>query len=230
VTPAEAGPATYVLIPGAATGPWYWDLLTTELRERGQQVVAVDLPCDDDSAGLAEYVDAALAAIGGRPCLVVVGHSFGGFTAPLVCARVQVELLVMLQAMVPAPGEPPGEWWASTGHAEAVREQGGAGSLTDTYFHDVPPALAAQALDRARTQSGTPMGEPWPLETWPEVPTRFLLCREDRFLPAALMRRVVHERLGIVPDEIDAGHLPMLARPQELAERLEAYRVEVMDP
>ena len=38
------------------------------------------------------------------------------------------------------------------------------------------------------------------------------------------MRRVVRERLGITPDEMDGGHLPALSRPKELAERLEAYR------
>ena len=38
------------------------------------------------------------------------------------------------------------------------------------------------------------------------------------------MRRVVGERLGIVADEMDGGHLPALSRPKELAERLEAYR------
>jgi len=40
------------------------------------------------------------------------------------------------------------------------------------------------------------------------------------------MRRVVRDRLGITPDEIDGGHLPALARPKELVERLEAYRTE----
>jgi hypothetical protein len=56
------------------------------------------------------------------------------------------------------------------------------------------------------------------------VPTRFLLCRDDRFFPAEFMRRVVRERLGITPDEMDGGHLPALAHPQELVERLEVYR------
>ena len=58
---------------------------------------------------------------------------------------------------------------------------------------------------------------------WPDVPTRFLLCRDDRFFPADFQRRVVKERLGITPDEMDGGHLPALAHPEELVERLEAF-------
>ena len=90
--------------------------------------------------------------------------------------------------------------------------------------HDVPPALAAEALSRARDQAETPALEPWPLDAWPDVPTKYLLCRDDRFFPAEWMRGVVRERLGIAPDEIDGGHCPALSRPRELSERLEAYR------
>lgn len=61
-------------------------------------------------------------------------------------------------------------------------------------------------------------------EAWPDVPTKFLLCRDDRFFPADFMRRVVRERLSITPDEIDGGHLVALSRPKELADRLEEYR------
>ena len=68
------------------------------------------------------------------------------------------------------------------------------------------------------------LGEHDRLPAWPDVPTRFLLCRNDRFFPADFMRRVVQERLGITPDEMESGHLPALSKPKELAERLEAYR------
>ncbi|MBC6459488.1 alpha/beta hydrolase [Actinomadura sp. HBU206391] len=221
--------ATYVLIPGGGCSPWYWRPLAAELRERGHDVVAVDLPCDDDSAGLTEYADTAVDAIGDRTDLVMVAHSLGGFTAPLVCDRVPVGLLVMLQGMIPSPGEAPGDWWANTGYEQARREQAredgtAPGDVADDFFHDVPPDLVAGAKQSAREQSATPFAEPWPLKAWPDVATRFLLCSDDRFIPAGLMRRVVRERLGIIPDEIATGHMPMLARPKELAERLEAYR------
>ena len=107
--------ATFVLIHGAASDGWYWHLVVTELKARGHDAVAPDLPCDDDSAGLAEYADTVVDAIGDRSDLVVVGQSLGAFTAPLVCERVPVRLLVLVAAMVPSPGEPPGAWWANTG-------------------------------------------------------------------------------------------------------------------
>ncbi|MGH2729699.1 MAG: alpha/beta hydrolase [Actinomycetota bacterium] len=222
---------TYVLIHGAGGSAWYWHLLEAELREWGHDVVAMDLPCDDDSAGLSEYVDVVIDAIGDRTNLVVVAQSFAGFTAPLVCDRVPVNLLVMLTAMIPLPGERPGDWWANTGYEHAKRAQaerdGRAADededLIDAFFHDVPPDVTAEAIKGERVQSGTPFEKAWPLAAWPDVPTRFLLCRDDRFFPADFMRRVVRERLGITPDEIDGGHLMALSRPKELADRLEGY-------
>ena len=56
-----------------------------------------------------------------------------------------------------------------------------------------------------------------------DVPTRVLISRGDRVLPVALQRTVATERLHLVPDEIDGGHLVALSRPGELADRLKAY-------
>lgn len=230
--------ATYVLIHGAGSDSSYWYRVVPLLCARGHDVIAPDLPCDDDSAGLAEYAEAVADAIGDRTGLVLVAQSLAGFTAPLVCERVSVDLLVMLVAMVPSPGESPGDWWANTGHARAKREQDEReGRPTDapfdpmvTFLHDTPPDVLSEVLARGepRRQSDTPFEKPWPLRAWPDVPTRFLLCRHDRFFPATFMRRVVKERLGITPDEMDGGHLPALSRPQELVERLEAYRRELL--
>jgi pimeloyl-ACP methyl ester carboxylesterase len=228
--------ATYVLIHGAGSDSWYWHLVVPELRSRGHDVIAPDLPSDDDSAGLCEYADVVTDAVGDRTDLVVVAQSLGGFTAPLVCDRVPVGLLILVAAMVPVPGEPPGDWWANTGWEQARLEQaerdgrptGGDFDVMVEFFHDVPPEVTAEAMARGeRKQSGTPFEKPWPLAAWPDVPTRFLLCRQDRFFPAEFMRRVVPARLHITPDEMDGGHLPALARPKELADRLEAYRTGV---
>ena len=226
--------ATFVLIHGAAGSAWDWHLLVPELQQRGHDVVAVDLPCENDSAGLPEYAETVVDAIGERQDLVVVAHSFAGFTAPLVCERVPVRLLVLLNAMVPAVGESPGEWWEITNHAEAQRRAAEAEGVSPEtaddllylFFEDVPPDLTAEAMRRERRQSGTPLEKPWPLERWPDVPTRVLLSRHDHFFPRDFMRRLAQERLGSTADEIDGGHVVALSRPRELAERLEGYARE----
>jgi pimeloyl-ACP methyl ester carboxylesterase len=222
--------ATFVLIPGAGSDSWYWHLVVPLLAAAGHDVVAVDLPCEDDSAGLEEYVEAVLTAIGDRTDLVLVAQSMGGFTAPIVATRVPVDLIVLVAAMVPLAGEAPGEWWEATGLAQDSRafalEEGrdpGAFDVLVTFFHDVPPSVVDEAGAHELQQSGTPGEKPWPLDAWPDVPTRFLLCRHDRMFPPAFQRRIVRDRLGIVPDEMDGGHLPALARPEELAARLLAY-------
>lgn len=222
--------STYVLIHGAGDGGWYWQLVEAALHERGHDVVAPDLP-DDESSGLSEYADTVVEAIGDRKDLIVVGQSFGGFTAPLVADRLPVDVLVLVTGMIPSPGEAPEDWWANTGYAEAVREQaamdGGLTGNDDPYisfYHDVPRELADEAMTRERTHpSGASMAPPWPLREWPKVPTRFVLCTEDRFFPPAFMRRLVRERLNITPDEITAGHCPALSRPVELAGILNGY-------
>jgi pimeloyl-ACP methyl ester carboxylesterase len=214
--------ATFALIHGAGDVGWYWHLVEAELRERGHDVVAPDLPCEDDSAGLLDYRDTVLEAIGDRTRLVVVAQSSGAFTAPLVCDERACELLVLVAGLVPAPGEAAKDWWANTGYDREEHEE--YEDEIALFYHDVPPELAAQALKRARSQSDTPSREPWPLKAWPDVPTRFILCRDDRLLPATFLRRVVRERLRITPDEIDAGHCVALSRPRELSDRLESYR------
>lgn len=216
--------ATFVLVHGAGDVGWYWHLVEAELRARGHQAIAPDLPCDDDSAGLSEYADTVVAAIGDRTEVVVVAQSFGAFTGPLVCDRVAVGLLVLIAPMIPAPGEAPADYWAHTRYDDEARER--YDDAVALFYHDVPPALAAEALSRAPDQSEARMGEPSPLRAWPEVPTKVLICRDDRLFPAGFLRRVARERLGITPDEIDGGHTPALSRPHDLVDRLEAYAAE----
>jgi len=154
----------------------------------------------------------------------VVAQSLGGFTAPLVCERVPVKLLVLVAPMIPAPGEATADYWANTRYGQEGQER--YEDDIALFYQDVPPELASEALKRSRAQSEARLGEPSPLAAWPDVPTRVLLCRDDRLFPAAFVRRVARERLGITPDEIDGGHTPALSRPKELAERLDAYAVE----
>lgn len=203
--------ATFALIHGGGGSSWDWHRVAHELRGRGHDPVAVDLPIEDEAAGWKEYAATVVDAIGARRQVVVVGHSLGGFTAPLVPA----DLLVLVAAMIPAPGELFDDWWVDSGYEES--------GLDDVFYHDVPPPLAAEAKRRERREVARALREPWPLDAWPTTPTRYLLCRDDRMFTAAWARRHARERLGIDADEMDGGHYVPLSRPRELAERLDAY-------
>ena len=226
--------ALFILVHGAGDTGWSWHRLAAVLRERGHEVIAPDLPGDDESLTLTDYADAVVAAADARRGGVVVGHSFGGFTAPIVAERLAADVLVMLAAMIPEPGERPDEWWSNTGFEDAVAAQAARdGGLTGNddphigFYHDVPRGLADEAIGRERAHpSVASMAVPWPLTAWPSVPARFVVCTEDRFFPPAFLRDLARKRLGIVADEIEGSHCVALSRPEELASMLIAYAQE----
>ena len=215
--------ATFAIAHGAGDVAWSWHLVVAELEKRGHEVVAVDLPSEDEDATLSDYTDTVVQAVGERDDVAVVGHSLGAYTATLVADRLDAKLLVLVSGMIPRPGETASEWWSNSGYAELPEPPRDEIAL---FLHDVEPGLAAEALRRSRDQAGRPMDEPWPLDSWPEVETRYLALRDDRCFPAAFMREMARERLGIEADEMPGSHCAFLSRPEELAERLDGYWAE----
>ena len=221
--------SVFVLIPGAGGMAWYWHRVVPELQARGHQAVAVDLPGADQQAGLPEYTGTVIGAISDHDHVVLVAQSLGGFTAPMACARAPVDLLVLLNAMIPLPGETPGQWWEATGspaaRVEAAQARGYAEELDlDAYFlHDVPAEVAAAGADHERPEADIVFSQPCDIERWPDVTTRVLAGADDRFFPLEFQRRVARDRLGIRADVIPGGHLLALSRPVELVDRLIGY-------
>jgi len=217
---------TFVLVPGAGGDGYYWHLVAPLL---GPDTIAVDLPAGDPDAGLDQYADAIVAAAGDATEVTLVAQSLGGFSAPLAVGRLDVRRLVLLNAMVPIPGETFNEWWDAVGQSDASRKYAEADGRDpnapwdehEMFFHDVPAAVTADLMSRGEPQQGdTPLGEPWPLEAWPDLPTTAIVGRHDRLFPETLQRRYLKDRLGIEPTVIDGGHLVALANPEGLAEAL----------
>jgi pimeloyl-ACP methyl ester carboxylesterase len=217
----------FVLIPGAGGNASYWHRVEPLLRERGHDVVAVELPAADESAGLQRYADVVVEAAGDRDDIVLVAQSLGGLTAPLVCDRLPVTRMVLVNAMIPAPGETGGDWWANTGQDKAAREFAEReGRDPDApfdplviFFHDAPPEVIETTLSGATAQqAGRPFRDPCPLTAWPDVPTTVLSSTGDRLFPVEFQDRVARERLGVTPTHLPGGHLVALTRPGELAQ------------
>jgi pimeloyl-ACP methyl ester carboxylesterase len=205
---------TYALIPGAGGSAWFWHRVAPLLPD----AIAIDLPAADDSADLTTYADTVVAAVSAvsHP-LILVAQSMGAYTAPMVALRVPVASIVLVNPMVPVAGESPGQWWAATGNDQA----GPDFDPVEDFFHDVPAAVREKALRQGEPrQSDTPFGRPWPLDRWPDVPTRVIQGSDDRLFPLEFQRRVVSSRLGLELEVMPGGHLMALSQPAELASRL----------
>jgi pimeloyl-ACP methyl ester carboxylesterase len=222
--------STFVLIPGAGGNAEYWSLLVRELERRGHEAIAVDIPEQDPALGLPEYADIVVAAIDGRDGVVLVAQSLGGFTAPMVATRVPVAMIVLVNAMIPLPGETPGAWWddVESGAArradDAAAGRDGAFDLETYFLHDLSDEARAVLFARpAYEPSNTPFDQPCEFERWPDVPTKVLIGADDRFFPADFQRRVAKDRLGLDADEIPGGHLVALSNPEAVADQLVGY-------
>lgn len=219
----------HLLIPGAGGSAWYWHRVVPLLEEAGVAAIAVDLPADDPEADLLTYADvASVAAMDTDAPLTIVAQSLGAMTAPIVAERLPTASLILLNPMVPAPGEAPGNWWANTGQRQAQMDyfrEIGIGrdefDAVEDFFHDVPAEVRDTALSRSEPeQSDGPFIEPWPLPDWPAVPTRVLAGSEDRLFPLEFQRRVVRDRLGLEVEVVPGGHLAALSHPEAIAAAL----------
>ena len=176
--------ASYVLIPGAGGSTEYWSRVVPLLERAGHQALSVDLPGPDPTAGLPVYMDLVVAAAQQFSDVVIVAQSLGGFTAPMAAERLQVRVreIVLVNAMIPVPGETPGQWWQATGaieERESAAQRGGYGDFdVDTYFlHDVDTAgLEAEPREEADAVFVTPCV----FTSW-SCPTRVLTGADDRF-------------------------------------------------
>jgi pimeloyl-ACP methyl ester carboxylesterase len=223
---------TFVLVHGASSDHRYWSRVAPLLVASGHDVVAPDLPLADDTAGFAQYADAVVKAVGTRGPVVLVGQSMGAFTVPLAARRIPTKLLILLAPMVPMPGETAGAWWTTTGHRAAVEAHAAelgldparldpVGDPWTTFFHDLSPDLVAELESAgAPVQSGAVFGLPYPLERWPDVPTRVVAARDDRLFPLPFVRRLASERLRVQTEVVPGGHLVALGHPQEVATTL----------
>ena len=219
---------SFVLVPGAGGMAWYWHRVVSLIRAAGHEAIAVDLPGDDNQAGLPAYADIVVRAIAERSGVILVAQSLGGFTAPLVCARAPVQMVVFVNAMIPKPGETAGRWWGATGAIEArqgAAAQNGYATEFDvgTYFlHDVPEGVL-RAGPQPRQEAEIVFSEPCSFAGWPDIPIRVLAGADDRFFPIEFQQRVARERLGREVETIRGGHLIALSNPEGLTERLLAY-------
>lgn len=223
--------SVFALVHGSMHGSWCWRDLVPELEARGHRAVCPDLPCEDVSAGPEEYVECVEAALAGSQDVILVGHSRGGRTLPLLAARRPARAMIFLCCVPTGVGAISAEAFADMvtpeyRDAQAAERADGArrmlaGSARSVFYHDCLPEVAAWAADSLRWQGEWRLVEALPLQSWPDTPLQVILARHDRAVRFAWAQREARRWLGgREPLLLDGDHSPFLSRPAELAELL----------
>jgi len=139
--------------------------------------------------------------------------------------NVRAQSLIFVNAMIPVPGETPGQWWGNTGAPQARAAAAEAGDYGDfdlaTYFlHDVAPEIAAEGEAYQRPETDAVFASVCDFPGWPAIPTRVLAGAQDRFFPVEFQRALARDRLGVDADVLPGGHLIALAQPVMVANYL----------
>lgn len=217
---------TFGLVHGAWHGGWCWEQLIPELRARGHNAVAPDLPAEDLEASWADYGRVVADALEGvTDDVVLVGHSLGAMTIPMVTTLRPVRRLVFLCGVIPQidpekqPDEPamdpPGAFDVLVRH-EGSTSWPSIEAATPVLYQDCTAEDVRAAWPRLRRQAYGMWNAPYPLEHWPDAELVTILCEEDRAISPAWSRWAAH-RLRTEAIALPGGHSPFLSRPAELA-------------
>lgn len=230
--------STFIIVPGAWDTPSTVEPVVEPLESAGHEVRVVDLPCDAADATLTDYADAVRAVLpDDLTDVVLVGYSFGGFTASRIAVDHPDMPVVYVAAWIPRDGISVIELFAGVDPFEAGEEAGIA--AFDGVFLSAGPGLCALNIDLyiasaepaqqdsvrdylERTQR--PQGITALREKWRGSPPKsrrrtYIVTTADTLVPPET-QRIMAASVGADVVTIDADHGVFREQPVRLAEML----------
>jgi pimeloyl-ACP methyl ester carboxylesterase len=231
----------FVIVPGAWDTPATLEPLLEPLESAGHAVIVVDLPCDDAEATLEQYAVAVRAALPEDLAdAVLVGYSFGGFTAARIAVEHPELPVVYVAAWIPRPGASVldlfigSDPFAGGDEAAGIAVFGGlvvsAGPgrcalNIDQYVAAAEPAerdAVRSYLERTQRPQGiAALRQQWHGDLPTSARCTYILTTADTLVPPDLQRTMAAS-VDAEIIEIATGHGPFREQPQRLAELLVA--------
>jgi pimeloyl-ACP methyl ester carboxylesterase len=241
--PAAEDPtmSTFVIVHGAWGSPAEMEPVVAPLESAGHAAITVDLPCVDAGATLEQYAAAVRAVLPEDPAdVVLVGHSFGGFTVSTIAAENVGMSVAYVAAWIPQPGvsvidlflgsDPFADGDEDAGIAAfgGMIASAGAGRCAldiDHLVAAVDPS-AREAIRSYLEQTQRPQGIAALRQKWNgDLPVSgrrtYVVTTADTIVPPGAQRAMAAS-VGADVVEIDTGHSPFSEQPARLAELLVA--------
>ncbi len=227
--------AEFVLIPGAWLGAWCWKNVVPVLEKKGNSAYPVTLTGMGDRAhlatkdvGMETAIQDVLNVIKYNELhdLVLVGHSFAGKVAAAVADRAhdQVRKVIYLDAFRPERVRTPQAAFDPTSEFGPPPAGSFALPLTRETVERIGKDVQGANLDWMMS-----MATPWPLKlaadpitlskNYDAVKEAYVFCT----LSGDPVDEIIAGKWGKLEGPykvIEAGHWPMVTRPEELAEDL----------
>ena len=217
-------PPTVVLVHGCTQGPSSWDRVRPYLVDEDMRVVVIDLdPKRFDGANGRECAAAIARVLEGLDRVILVGTSCSGLIIPVVSMYRPIDHLVFVCAGLPDIGRSATDQIFGDGllHDDWVAYPGAPDNedAAKTFmFNDCDGATLDWACTTVRLWMPQPAyDEVTPLESWPDIPSTYVLGTRDRIINQAWARPAATSRLGRAPVELDTGHCPQNSKPDALA-------------
>ena len=228
---------TFVIVPGAWDTPAIIDPLRAPLEAAGHAMVVVDLPCENADATLDQYADAVRAVLpDDLSDVVLVGYSFGGFTATRVALEHPNLPVVYIAAWIPRPGASVIELFAGGDPFEGQDEEAGLAAFgglivtagpglcalnVEAYVAGMEPSVqdaARRELERTQRPQGIAvLREKWCGDLDITRRPGYILTTADTLVPSE-SQRAMAASIGARISEIHTDHGPFREQPDRLAE------------
>jgi len=238
-TGTTAAAKTFVIVPGAWSGPYAWDSVQTILEKSGNKVIVVQLPGhgSDSTAPqnltLNVYRDKVVSVIdsvGGQ--VILVGHSLGGAIISAVAEEVpsKIEKLVYVAGFVPLTGQSvlalASTDTASVLGASLVPSADGltfgvvSGEIVNSFIQDGTENEQSLVLANYRVEPAIPLTNAVTLTAanYGSVPKVYIKTLMDHAITPTLQNRMLSATPGFSAIyQLNTSHSPFLVKPDSVA-------------